>query len=403
MLTTLLEKGETMRVVVTGGGTGGHVTPLKPVVESLKEKCAGDQEGFFSIYIGQRGDRFAGLINKIDDVDEVRLIFAGKYRRYPNESKIRRLFDIKTHILNFFDLFKIAVAVIQSLAILHKFKPDVVFGNGGYVSVPVGLAASILRIPLVIHESDSKFGIANRILASKSNRILFGMPVEFKSLYGRPVEYVGIPLRSGFTADDSRNKSEIRAAMELDRDVPVITISGGSLGAEGINKVLIAELANLAAKYQIIHIAGDGNVKSIERQISKLDLPNDRYKLIGFTDKIDEYFKASDLVITRASATTICELAALSVATILIPAKQLSDQQHNASLINQRQAAEILSELDIERDSSLFSSKIEMLIGDHDYMQTLSENLSQLAMPMAASRIADILIDIDKSHRSSGK
>ena len=149
-----------VHIVLTGGGSAGHVTPLKALAGELKRQIPGCELTF----VAQENDQFAQVIEAGKDVDTVISIRAGKYRRYPNESTLKRLFDARTHALNGRDMLLNLRATWQSYRYLQKARPDAVLGKGGFVSVPVGLAAHRLGIPLVIHESDSRLGLANRIL-----------------------------------------------------------------------------------------------------------------------------------------------------------------------------------------------------------------------------------------------
>lgn len=383
-----------MRVVVTGGGTGGHVTPLKPVIDELKLLDSSVEV----MYVGQKGDQFADFLQVGTDVDKIELISAGKYRRYPDEPLLKRLADIKTHALNMRDLFKIGAGVAKSFRILSRFKPDVVFGNGGFVSVPVGWAASIHKIPLLIHESDALPGVANKILSSKASKIVSGMPTEQTTLKGKPVEFVGIPLRNAFLKKEKYTKKELKAKLGFDSDKPLITISGGSLGAEGINNAVLANIKNLLEITQIAHITGERNLKTVEDAAAAAGVDGDSYQAIAFTNSIDAYFKASDLVITRASATTFSELAALSKPCIFVLSKKLADQVHNAKVASDRGAAEVIEESNLQDNPELLLNRISELLQDRPALDNLGQAIAKLAKPDAAKDIARIISNMAKKN-----
>ena len=372
-----------MRIILTGGGTGGHVTPLKPVIQQLKQIDPSVE----IMFVGQKNDPFSQLIQPDGEVDQVELINTGKYRRYPNESLLQRLFDVSTHGRNFIDVFKIAASTIRSIRLIRKFKPDVVFGNGGFVSVPVGWAASFAKVPLVIHESDARPGVATRILSGRSNKVLFGVPTRTTTIKGKAVEFVGIPLRQAFTQPQKHSKEDLKLKLGFDPKLPLVTVSGGSLGAEAINNALIASIPLIVEKAQIAHITGDKNLERLHSQTTD-SVDSEKYQAIGFTDSIDSFFAASDIVVTRASATTFSELACLGKATILIPAKQLSDQIENASVLNEKGVAEVIDEHDLETDGSLLGNYIVELLGDGPRLHKLQDAIAKMAKPDAARAVA---------------
>lgn len=379
-----------MRIVVTGGGTYGHVSPLEPIVQSIKSQTSDKVEVLF---IAQKNDRFAELLSAPEHVDSVIKIPAGKYRRYPNESRLQRALDVKTHLLNTRDLFFIAVGTIKSYFILRKFKPTVVFGKGGYVSVPVGWAAKALRIPLVIHESDTRPGMANRLLSSYASAIALGLPASGDMFKGLKTVYTGIPVREVFRSKNTQPKAELKRLLKLDADLPLVTVSGGSLGAGAINSALIAGLSELTKHAQVVHITGEANLADVRAQTAVISYPTDRYRAIGFTKEIDLFFKASDVVITRASATTFSELAILGVATILIPAKQLDDQQENARILEAKGVVRQVKEVEIEADKNyLVTATLELLRNDTARYQ-LESKIREVAKPDAADELATIILN----------
>ena len=376
-----------MRIVVTGGGTAGHVTPIKPVIDEIKLL---DPDVKF-LFIAQKGDRFADLLKLGEDIDQISYINAGRYRRYPNESFLQRATDLPTMLLNARDLFRSITALFKAFFILRRFKPDAVFGNGGFVSVPVGYASKMLKVPLLIHESDSIPGIANRMLSRVAQTIAFGMPSKVTTMHGKTTDFVGIPLREAFVKRDSRSKEAIKKSLGLDKERSLISISGGSLGAAAINNAIIAGLPELLSTMQIVHITGEDNLSDVTTAVGALNIDISHYHPLAFTDDIASYFKASDLVVTRASATTFSELSALHKPTILIPAKQLLDQRHNAAQVAKQGAAIVQDEVELEDNKELLPELIKKLLNDPKQLRSLEEGSAALAKPDAAKELAKMI------------
>ncbi len=383
-----------MRVVVTGGGTAGHITPLKPVLHELKKLDSSIE----LMFIAQKGDRFADLIEPGGDVDHVEFIRAGKYRRYPDEPLLRRVFDIRTHAQNTRDLFYIAQSALRSKKILKQFQPDVVFGNGGYVSVPVGWAAGKLGIPLVIHESDARPGIATRILTSRASKVLFGVPTETTTVGGKPALYVGIPLREAFTDKPKDSQAEMKHKLGFDAKKPLITISGSSLGAEAINNALIESFDDILKVTQVAHITGQSHLETVQSQLGE-KAKNQGYQALSFVENIDQYFRASDIIINRASATIFTELAVLAKPTVLIPAPQLGDQIENARILEGRGVVMVIDQKKIEDEPALFANRILELLDDKEEQKRLSAAIGELAKPDAAKDVAKVLFEYEGSRK----
>ena len=383
-----------MRIVLTGGGTGGHVTPLKPILKELKRLDPSVE----TMFIAQKGDRFADLIEVGSEVDEVVFISAGKYRRFPDEAMWQRVIDLQTHALNIRDLFLTLGAMFKSRRIMRKYRPDVVFGNGGYVSVPVGWAAHNSKIPLVIHESDARAGLATRLLTSRANRILFGVPTETTTIGNKAAEYIGIPLRDEFIQKEKLSKAEIKEKLGFDPDRPLVTIAGSSLGAEAINNAVTSSISQLIKSTQVAHITGAEHHSSVVAAVQDSGV-TDGYQAFEFVNNIDMYFKASDVVVNRASATIFTELAALGKATILIPAPQLSDQVENAQILGDKGVVEIIDQTALEDGPELLATRISALLDNDAERRALEVAIAKLAKPDAGTELAKILLSFGERSR----
>jgi UDP-N-acetylglucosamine--N-acetylmuramyl-(pentapeptide) pyrophosphoryl-undecaprenol N-acetylglucosamine transferase len=159
-------------VLLSGGGTGGHITPILAVAHQLKQQ----DPTVKTVYVGEHGGKFASLLDGNTDIDEIKTIFAGKLRRYHGDSWFKRLFDVRANLLNLRDLFLFGVGLLQSLWLVKKINPDVVFLKGGFVGVPVGLSAALWHKPFVTHDSDALPGLANRIVSRWAKYHATGMP-----------------------------------------------------------------------------------------------------------------------------------------------------------------------------------------------------------------------------------
>ena len=293
------------KIVMTGGGTAGHVTPNIALMPALKK------EGFDISYIGS----YEGI--------EKGLIQAQGIPYYGISSgKLRRYFDLK----NFSDPFKVMNGYFQSVRLLKKLKPDVVFSKGGFVSVPVVMAAKHCKIPAIIHESDITPGLANKLAIPSATKVCCNFPETLKYLPKEKAVMTGSPIRQELLAGDPQ---KARAFCHFDADgKPVILIIGGSIGSRAINTAVRDLLPDLLTHYNIIHLCGKGN---LEESL----VETDGYAQFEYiSQELADLFALADLVISRAGANAICELLALRKPNILIPlsaAASRGDQILNAN------------------------------------------------------------------------
>lgn len=309
------------KIVFTGGGTLGHVMPNLYLMEELKD--------YDISYIG------GAKIEKEKVKDKCRYfeIQTIKFER----GKFWRNFKIPIILIK---------AIRESKRILKDIHPDVVFSKGGYVSLPVCLAARKLRIPIIAHESDATFGLANRIIL----RLCKTMCVNFPSLVGKnkKIVYTG-PIFSKIYDDNTTNKSKYK----LNENVPTIAIIGGSLGSKIINEVVFQSIKELKKKYNIIHIVGKGNLRVKS---------HDNYNAIEQTDDMVNIYNIADLVIGRSGAGVTAECFYKNVPMILIPLENRSsrgDQLLNAKYYEDKGIAKIIREKDLTPE--VLIDTIEML------------------------------------------
>lgn len=278
------------RIVLTGGGTAGHVTPHFALVPHLQEK------GYEIHYIGTH-----------DGIE--RELVSNHFPYYPiSAGKLRRYFDIK----NFSDPFRVIKGVFEAYGHLRRIKPKVVFSKGGFVTVPVTLAAWMLGIPVVLHESDLTPGLANKLSIPFAKKLCFTFPESPNYLKGKAEHKMivtGTPIRGELTKGSRERGLKL---CKFRTQQPTLLVMGGSLGAAVLNQVIRQNLSELTKVYQIIHLCGKGNLDP--------SLNNPRYFQIEYAQKeLPDLLAAADYVLSRAGANSIFELVALGKPNILVP------------------------------------------------------------------------------------
>lgn len=355
-------------VVVAGGGTGGHVYP---VLEVIRELHAIDPELKF-FYIGQRRGIEAEILAKAKL--PVRVPFHGI-----TTDKLRRYMDVRTLLLP----FSIMAGVIQSFGILQTVRPIAVFCKGGYVGVPVAVAAWLLRIPIVLHETDSVMGLANRMIAPFASKIAVSYPrpklgtgnVKSKLLY------TGNPVRPEF----------FEPVRERPVGRPRLVITAGSQGSVPINTLIGEILPQLLERYDVVHITGTFDFGRMKAKTSDRN-----YRPLPYADNIVEVLRQADLVVTRAGG-TVFELAALGKPAILIPLPTAgSDHQRiNAKILVDTNAAVSLEPTTLT--SAKLLETIRELMQDSKRRAELGRNIRSYAKADAAKRVAELIMDVART------
>ena len=304
-------------IVLTGGGTAGHVTPNIALIPKLREL------GYKISYIGS----YEGIEKKL--IEELGIPYYGI-----SSGKLRRYFDLK----NFSDPFRVLKGFSQARKILKELKPDVVFSKGGFVTVPVVIAAKRLKIPALIHESDMTPGLANKLCLSSASRICCNFPETLKSLPEGKAVLTGSPIRQELL---SGNKIAAMDMCHFTSDKPVILVIGGSQGSVAVNDAVRGILPELLKKYQVIHLCGKGKLDS-----TKTDMEG--YIQFEYVKKeLADLFAIADVCISRAGANAICELLALRKPNLLIPLSanaSRGDQILNAESFENQGFSEVLTE-----------------------------------------------------------
>lgn len=334
------------RIVLTGGGTAGHVTPCLALLPELMK------EGYDIQYIGS----YNGIERKL--IESYHIPYHGI-----SSGKLRRYFDLK----NFSDPFKVFKGYLEARKLLRELKPDIVFSKGGFVTVPVVMAAKKNKIPVIIHESDMTPGLANKLALPSATKVCANFPETLQYLPADKAVLTGTPIRKELFAG---NKIKGLDFCGFTANKPVILVIGGSSGSRAINEVIRDMLPTLLRDYQVIHLCGKDNLD--ERL-------NDTPGYVQFEyikDELSDLFSAADLVISRAGANAICELLALRKPNILIPlptASSRGDQLLNAESFERQGYSFVLKEEDLSLATLLQAIKTVMEVRN-DYIAAMNKS-----------------------------
>ena len=366
-----------MRIVLTGGGTGGHLFPLIAVTRKMKEKLG--SEGEF-LYIGSGAPMEKEVMAK--EGIRTKFVLSGKIRRY-----------FSMH--NFIDWFKMPVGFVQALGILLWYMPDAIFSKGGYVAVPTVLAGWVYRIPILIHESDAVPGMANRFLANFATRIAVAYPSAEEYFPAERTALVGNPVRAAIADGDAKM---LRLQLEFTESKKTILVLGGSQGSQVINKAVVRILPTLLEQVQIIHQTGENNYEEIVQLAGEVGIKagHGGYYPIRFLDEnmLRDAFALADLVISRAGATFITEIAANKKPAILIP---LDGSANDHQRLNAYELAKIGGALVLEETNlgeHLLLENIQKLLGDDDLRASMAQKLGAFYHPAASEIIANAVIEL---------
>ena len=330
------------------------------------------------------------IFAKYDASIPVHTIAAGKFRRYHGQSKWQY---VQPSILlpNIRDLLKVLVGFFQSVWRLLRHRPDVIFIKGGYVCLPVGYAARLLRIPLVLHDSDAHPGLTNRLLAPFAERIGTGAPLEYYSYPPEKAQYVGIPVAPEFRPYTVAERTTLKKALGFDEKRPLIVVTGGGLGAVRINDAVVAARDELLAEASVYLISGTHQYEELLSRAA----PVEGWRLDAFVSEgMARVLAAADLVIARAGATTLLELAALHKPTIIVPNGKLTagHQLKNAKVYQDKLAAVIVTEEEMEQSEHVLARKAIQLLRAPKILTGLGKNFGTFAKPQAAKDVAEMIL-----------
>lgn len=331
-----------------------------------------------------------GIFAKFDASIPVELIFAGKLRRYHNMSLIKQLAP-SILLPNIADFFRVVVGFFQSFYKLIRWRPDVIFIKGGFVCLPVGYAARLLKIPLVLHDSDAHPGLTNRLLSPFAKAIGTGSPLKYYNYPPEKAKYVGIPVSDEFRPYSEAERVILKQQLGFDPKKPLVVVTGGGLGAARINQAVIEVRDELLKVASVFLISGNLQYEEIKQSVED----RDGWRLQAFVHRgMAKVLAAADVVVTRAGATTLLELAALHKPTIIIPNGNLTagHQLKNAKVYQDALAALVIDEKDLAEDSYILVRKITNLLKAKNILRDLSNNFGKFAKPDAARDMAKMIL-----------
>ena len=373
-----------MRILFTGGGTGGHIFPIIAVARQLRKIYSDNSKKneleMFFLGSGGLSEEYLG-----NEGIKVETILFGKLRRY---------FSFKI----FLDIIKIPFGFLKSLIYLYIWMPDVIFSKGGYDSFPVVFCGWLYRIPVLIHESDTIPGLANRLSSKFSKKIGISFSYAEKYFSDKKTALIGNPIRKKIVekciANNEEDKEKIRREYKINTQKPIILILGGSQGAEKINDLVLMTLPKLLEKYEIIHQCGIKNY----RKVKSNSIQSESYHLFPFIeeDQMSDLYSVANFIISRAGAGSICEIAICGKPSILIPLpKSAGDhQRQNALIYAQSGSGSILEQFNLT--PHLFLNEIDKIMTNEKIYQEMARNAKNFSMPEATEKIAEELIELGK-------
>ncbi len=374
-----------MKIVFTGGGTGGHFYPIIAIVQKVNQII--DKENILGAKLYYISD---------SPYDKEVLFENGLIYEEVDTGKMRTYFSLR----NFLDIFKIFFSVISAIFKLFSIYPDVVFGKGGYASFPTVFAAKILRIPVIIHESDSAPGRVNKWAGKFAKKVAISFLEAAEYFPKDRVAWTGQPIRSEI--EEKAGRKEALNYFKFESDLPVVFVIGGSQGAEIINNTILDALPRLVENYQIIHQVGVNNFKIVKDRVEvvlSLNPHKLRYTAIPFLNPLVVKMAAgaASLIISRAGS-MLFEIACWGVPSILVPItnSNLDHQKKNAFNYAREGACSVVEEANMT--ANILSSEIDRIMADKVGYDKMTRNAKAFYKPDAAIKIARALVDVAMSH-----
>lgn len=366
-----------MKIVVSGGGTGGHIYPALALIREIQKQNKEDE----FLYIGTRNGLESKLV-PMENIDFKDIHITGFKRKLSFE-------NIKT-VLRFLK------GVQDSKKMLKDFKPDIVIGTGGYVCGPVVYAASKLGIPTIIHEQNSVPGLTNKFLSRYVNKIAICFEEAKEYFPENKTVFTGNPRASEVIGKDG---IQGRLAAGLSATMPVVLIFGGSRGARPINEAVVKAFADLAEKpYQVLYITGDVHYEDVKKEVELIGNPKN-VVIKPFIHNMPEVLAGVDLVVSRAGATTLAEITSLGIPSILVPSPYVTNnhQEKNARSLSDHGAAELLLEKDLNNNSLV--NNIDRILINKDKLKEMKLKAKKMGVPDSALRLYSLMQDLVKTNR----
>lgn len=383
---------------MTGGGSGGHITPILAVAKELKRI----RPDVRIVYIGQIGDGLDDVVAADTNIDEMVAVRAGKLRRYNGEG-LRQLLDLRTMYLNIRDGFQMLMGIWQSFWLLGRLKPSIIFTRGSYVSVPVCLAGALRRIPYVTHDSDAIPSLTNRLIARWAAVHAVALPEE---LYPYPIDTtltVGVPISPEYQLVTRSLQQQYKRELQLSDYTSLLLVTGGGLGAQRLNDAVIANASELLDRHSglaIVHLTGRSHETAVKSSYSAILQPEalSRVMVKGFVSDMYRYTGAADVVIARGGATNLAELAVQAKPCIVVPNPLLTGghQLKNTATLRDAGAIVEMTEEQIQQELRL-ASVVSDLLDNPGKAAAIGQSFTAFARPDAARRLARLLIEKSKT------
>nr|ADU56172.1 hypothetical protein CA915-51 [uncultured organism CA915] len=379
------ERLRALRMIVTGGGTGGHTYPALTAITTLQARLARTGDAPELLWVGVAGSLEATVSAR--NGIPFKAIITGKLRRSPSW---RQLW------LNVVDVFRIPLGIAQAVLTVARNRPSVILSTGGYVSVPIGLAARLLRVPYLLHEQTLILGLANRILSRVATRVLLSHEASLKHLPPRArarAVVTGNPVRPAVLRG---NAAKGLAVYGLDPAVPLVLVTGGASGAQQINRMLTPALPGLLSHCQIVHQCGRLGHAEMQQVASELPATlAHRYIPADFIhDEMPDLLAAATIVIARSGAGTVAELTALGKTCVLIPYPHAAgdEQRITARHLAQRNAAVMLD--GDQATPEQLRNTVTSLLADPQLRERLARAATQQGRPDAAEHVVTEILTV---------
>jgi len=371
-----------LRILFTGGGTGGHIYPILAVAEELARLDAKMELEL----------RYFGSPENYQSLLSSRGIIVSKIL----SAKLRRYFDLR----NFIDAPKLFIALIQALWKVFWYMPDVLFSKGGPGALPVVWACRFYRIPIIVHESDAIPGLTNKISAKSAKVVLTSFNSTSQFFPVKEIILTGNPVRSSLLANNNLDKQTSKKILGFNPDKPLILVVGGSQGSKRINNFFLDVSSKLINKFQILHQTGRKNFDEVNKEfqiiIRDFDTEEKKdYKIVPFLENdLCDALTAADIVVARAGSGNIFELAIFAKPSILIPLAEAANNHQNANAYEYAKngAAVVIEEENLK--PNIFLTQIEKIFMIPENLPKMSEAAKNFAKPQAAKMIAQIIVNV---------
>lgn len=377
-----------MRILISGGGTGGHIYPALAVATYLRDTYNAD-----ILYLGSDD----GLETEVIPAAGFKLatVKAGKLQRFVSWKTVK-------------GVARVPLGMVQAISIVREFHPEAAFTSGGYVAVPAGLASKINGVPLLMHQQDVPPNLSNKLLTPLAARVSVAFADSIRYFPAEKTAHMGNPPRQEMLDIRAVSPEEARTRLGMRPDLPVLLVTGGSQGARHLNQVVCKALPTLLQHCQVLQISGKklySETQALSESIlEQVDAEmRQRYKLVAYmSEEMPLAIQAAQIVVCRSGASTICELALLGKPSILVPLPPGfggSPQEANASMFAREQAAE--SVLNDKLTPEFLGERVAYMLTTPAYLEEMSRKVSNLAKPDATREIADAVVALANGNRGT--